>query len=172
MPPSRIVVLGCSGSGKSTLAAALAQRWGLPYVATDDIYWRPDWTPTPSSEVRAWIEAEAAKPAWVLDGNFDAQRDVLWGRAELAVWLDLPWATTVWRVAWRNLRWWAARTPVWGGLRMTWPKLVGGVRHAARGHAQKRATYPALLASFPALRVVRLRWPDEVRAWLAGPPEP
>jgi hypothetical protein len=170
-PPSRIVVLGCSGSGKSTLAAELARRYALPYVATDDVYWRPDWTPTPEPEVRAWLVAQAARPAWVLDGNFDAQREVLWGRAELAVWLDLPWATTVWRMLWRNLRWWVARTPIWGGLRMTLPKLVSGVRHAARGHAQKRASYPALLASFPNLTSVRIRSPGELRAWLLLPGE-
>jgi hypothetical protein len=170
--PARIVVLGCSGSGKSTLARALAERLALPFVPTDDIYWRADWTPTPEAEVRAWLEATTAQPAWVLDGNFDAQRDILWGRAQLAVWLDLPWTTTVWRVTWRNLRWWIARTPIWGGLRMTWPKLVGGVRHAARGHAQKRAAYPALLASFPALAVVRIRSPGELRRWLSLKPHP
>ena len=62
--PSRIVVLGCSGSGKSTLAAALAEQLDLPFVPTDDVYWRPDWTPVPSSEVRTWsAEAVTRNPA-------------------------------------------------------------------------------------------------------------
>jgi hypothetical protein len=169
-PPSRIIVVGCSGSGKSTLAAALARRYGLPFAPTDDMYWQPDWTPTPEPEVRAWLEAQTARPAWVLDGNFDAQREVLCGRAELAVWLDLPWTTTVGRVLWRNLRWWALGTPIWGGQRMTWAKVIGGVRHASRSYAPKRAAYPALLAGFPQLQVVRLRSPREVRAWLASLP--
>jgi hypothetical protein len=164
--PSRIVVLGCSGSGKSTLAAALAEQLDLPFVPTDDVYWRPDWTPVPSSEVRTWIAEAAARAEWVMDGNFDAQRDILWGRAELAVWLDLPWTTTVRRVLVRNLRWWVLRTPIWGGLRMTLPKAWNGVRHAALSHAQKRQVYPGLLATYPGLKVVCIRSAGELRAWV------
>jgi len=165
-PLSRIAVLGCSGSGKSTLAAALAEKLGLPFVATDNIYWRAGWTPTPASEVFAWIEDATAQERWVLDGNFDAQREVLWGRAELAVWLDLPWTTTMSRVLRRNLRWWIKSTPVWGGLRMPLARAWDGVRHAARSHALKRRTYPDLFASFPALKVVHIRSTAELRTWL------
>jgi len=164
--PSRVIVLGCSGSGKSTLAAKLAATLGLPLIATDDIYWRLDWSPVPPSEVLTWLEDTVSKSQWVLDGNFDAQREVLWGRAELAVWLDLPWLTTVWRVFRRNLRWWVMRTPIWGGLRMTLPRLIGGVRHAATSHALKRRAYPGLLASFPNLTVIHIQSPAQLQAWL------
>ena len=160
---SRVLVLGCSGSGKSTLGARLARHLGLPFVATDDVYWRTDWTPVPEPEVRT-----SAAPRWVLDGNFDVQRDVLWGRAELAVWLDLPWTTTVARVARRNLGWWLMRTPVWGGLRMTLPRALSGIRHAATSHALKRRSYPELLAKFPNLTVVRVRSPNELDDWFAS----
>lgn len=165
---SRVVVLGCSGSGKSTLAAKLARHLDLPYFATDDIYWRSDWTPVPEADVTAWLDATTAAPRWVLDGNFDAQREILWGRAQLAVWLDLPWTTTLWRVGRRNLRWWLGRTPVWGGRRMTLPRALSGVRHAATSHALKRRSYRAILAGFPNLTVVHIRSQDELAAWLAG----
>jgi hypothetical protein len=92
---SRIAVLGCSGSGKSTLAAKLASDLDLPFFPTDDVYWRANWTPAPASEVEAWLDATTASSCWVLDGNFDGQRDILWARADLAVWLDLLWLTTV-----------------------------------------------------------------------------
>src|SRR5580698_11621337 len=82
----RIAVLGCSGSGKSTLAAALATRLGLPYVATDAVFWTDDWRPTPAAEVRAWLAAATAAERWVTDGNFDGERELLWARAELIVW--------------------------------------------------------------------------------------
>lgn len=165
---SRVVVLGCSGSGKSTLGAKLARHLDLPFIATDDIYWRSDWTPVPEPDVRAWLDAATASPRWVLDGNFDAQREILWSRGELAVWLDLPWTTTVSRVVRRNLGWWLARTPVWGGLRMTLPRVLSGARHAATSHALKRRSYPGLLASFPNLTVVRIRSNRELEAWLAS----
>lgn len=51
--------------------------------------------PVPETEVRAWLDATTSHARWVLDGTFDAQRDLLWSRAQWAVWLDLPWTTTV-----------------------------------------------------------------------------
>jgi adenylate kinase family enzyme len=164
--PSRIVVLGCSGAGKSTLAEALAIKLGLPFVPTDEVYWLPDWTPAPASHVSAWIEVVTTEASWVLDGNFDAQREILWARAELAIWLDLPWMTTMWRVLSRNLRWWVRRTPIWGGLRMTLPKAWNGVRHAARSHAIKRRTYADLLAGFSNLQVIRVQSAGDLRRWI------
>lgn len=166
LAPSRIVVLGCSGSGKSTLASRLADKLDLPFIPTDGVYWRNDWTPVPEAEVRAWLDATTSSPRWVLDGNFDAQRDLLWSRAELAVWLDLPWITTVLSVARRNIRWWMKGEAVWGGVRMTPSRVVSGIRHAASSHALKRSTYPLLLLGFPNLTVIRIRSRRELACWV------
>lgn len=166
--PVRVIVLGCSGSGKSTLAARLATKLEVPFVPTDQVYWRPGWSQASSCDVRAWLERTVAQPAWILDGNFDAHRGLLWERAQLAVWLDLPWTTTVWRVFRRNLAWWLMRTPVWGELRMTLPRLASGVRHASRSHSLKRLAYPDLLAGLPNLTVIRIRSNAQLEAWLAA----
>jgi hypothetical protein len=162
----RIVVLGCSGSGKSTLAAALAARLNLPFVPTDDIYWRDVWKPTPPEEVRAWLDATTMRESWVLDGNFDAQRDLAWARAELIVWLDFPLPTVMSRVLRRNLTWWLAGATVWGGQRMTLRKAVEGAVHALTTHGLKRRIYPAWLASLDGTQVVRLRSAGAVARWL------
>ena len=167
LTPDRIVVLGCSGAGKSTLAAQLAKQWDLPFFPTDEVYWRSDWTPVPETEVRAWLDATTASTRWVLDGNFDTQRDLLWSRAQLAVWLDLSWATTVLSVSHRNLRWWMSGEDIWGGARMTFPKAVSGIAHTAKSHALKRRAYPDLLAAFPDLTVVRIRSRRELARWKA-----
>jgi hypothetical protein len=168
LTPERILVLGCSGSGKSTLAAQLAAMCDLPFFPTDAAYWRSDWTPVPETEVRAWLDATTKSARWVLDGNFDAQRDLLWSRAELAVWIDLSWTTAVLSVSRRNLRWWISGEEIWGGARMTLAKAVSGIRHTARSHALKRRTYPDLLAAFPNLTVVRIRSRRELAGWKAG----
>jgi hypothetical protein len=167
----RIVVLGCSGSGKSTLAAVLAQRLTLPFAPTDPIYWQADWTPTPETEVRAWVDAATSAERWMLDGNFDAEADIVWARADLAAWLDLPLATTLWRVSRRNLRWWIAGATVWGGNRMTLAKALAGIRHAWRSHAGKHAAYPAALARFSSLAVVRITSRRQLERWLASLPD-
>ncbi|HEY9218084.1 MAG TPA: hypothetical protein VIO94_08545, partial [Phenylobacterium sp.] len=101
--PIRILVLGASGSGKTTLGGQIAEHLDLPFVRTDPIFWTDDWRPTPRDEVRRWLVKTAARDAWVLDGNFDGDRELIWGRAQLAVWLDLPASLTLARVARRNL---------------------------------------------------------------------
>ncbi|HEX4196819.1 MAG TPA: hypothetical protein VHZ26_05210 [Caulobacteraceae bacterium] len=150
------------------MAARLARRLALPYIPTDPVYWTGDWRPAPAGEVRAWAESATSPEAWVLDGNFDAERELVWGRAELAVWLDFSLATTLWRVSRRNFRWWLSGEPVWGGQRMTLAKAWGGVRHTLRSHAGKRGAYPSLLAGFANLEVVRLTSPRAAETWLAG----
>jgi hypothetical protein len=163
----RIAVLGCSGSGKSTLAAALAARLGLPYVATDAVFWTGDWRPTPSAEVRVWLDAATAAECWVTDGNFDGDRDLLWTRADLVVWLDLPLVVVLGQALRRNLGWWLGGATVWGGQRMTLAKALGGVRHLLRSHGQKRRAYPGWLSQLdrPTVRIVRAASRDDwVRA--------
>jgi len=164
-------VLGGSGSGKSTLAAALAARLRLPYVATDQVFWTGDWRPVPHAETRAWLEGATAATAWVTDGNFDGDRDLLWARAELIVWLDLPLAVVMARVLRRNLGWWARGARVWGGQRMTLAKALGGAWHALRSHGLKRRTYPGWLAELGAgTQVLRIGSARALAAWLEGLP--
>jgi len=154
--------------GKSTLAAALSYKLALPYVATDRIFWTENWRPTPSAEARAWLADVVSDERWVTDGNFDTDRDLLWDRAELIVWLDLPLSVVLGQVLRRNLAWWLRRTPVWGGQRMTLSKALGGVRHVLHSHGLKHATYPAWLAAYASKPVVRLRTKAELASWLAG----
>lgn len=166
MTPKRIAVLGCSGSGKSTLAASLAEKFGAPFVPTDHVFWTEDWNPTSAADVRSWLEAATSAEHWVLDGNFVPYREIYWGRADLAVWLDPPCRTTFWRVLRRNLRWWLSGAPVWNGKRMTLAKALDGIGHTLRTHGHKRRTYPGLLAEFPHLQVVRIRSPSDLGKWL------
>lgn len=164
----RIVVLGCSGSGKSTLAAVLARKLGLPYAPSDHVFWTGDWRPTPPADVRAWADGATAGEAWVLDGNFDSDRDLVWARADLAVWLDLPLGLVMRQVLTRNLGWWLSGARVWGGQRMTLKHAFAGARHALRSHGLKRRAYPAWLEALERTEVVRITSPGERERWLAA----
>jgi adenylate kinase family enzyme len=157
----RVAVVGCSGSGKSTLAAALASRLELPYLATDAVFWTGDWRPTPRVDVRAWLEEATSAARWVSDGNCDGDRDLLWARADLIVWIDLPLGVVLGRALRRNLWWWLRGEQVWGGQRMTLAKAWSGARHVLRSHGLKRRTYPTWLADSGA-RIVRLTRPASV----------
>ena len=144
----------------------LAERLGLPYVATDPIYWTADWRPAPADAVWAWVQDAAAQDRWIMDGNFDAERDLVWGRAQRIVWLDLGLATVLRQVTMRNLGWWLSREPVWSGRPITLGKAIGGIGHALRSHPLKRAAYPAALAGFPDAEVVRITSAAALDAWL------
>jgi hypothetical protein len=116
---------------------------------------------------------------WVVDGNYDSKLGALvLERAELIVWLDLPLATKLVRLARRTFgRWWT-KEELWNGNRESWKGAFWGADAlfpwAIRSHFRYRSAWPRLHAGRP---LVRLRSPGEVEAWLAavgepGPPRP
>lgn len=100
----RVNLVGSSGSGKSTLGRALAQALGQPVVEIDDLFWGPNWTPTPDETFLPRLSAALAEPRWVLDGNYDRTRALKWARATLVVWIDPPYPRVLWQVFLRTLK--------------------------------------------------------------------
>jgi adenylate kinase family enzyme len=162
----RVLVIGVSGSGKSTLAEQLARRTGLPYVATDPFYWEANWQVAPKEHVRQCVEAATSAQAWVLDGNFDGERALVWSRADTLVWLDYPFALTLARVILRNTRLLLSQKPTWSGNHMTLAKLCSGMRHTWRAYHIKRPKYPGYIAEFPHLQVFTFHAPGAASRWL------
>ncbi len=117
---TRVVVVGTSCSGKSTFARQLADTLGVPCVELDALYWGPRWTPRP--EFLGDVVAAAHMPHWVMDGNYSAVREIVWGRCTAIVWLDYSFA----RVFFRALRRTARRV-------VTGERLYAGNRETIRG---------------------------------------
>jgi pimeloyl-ACP methyl ester carboxylesterase len=90
----RVCILGGGGSGKSTLTAVLGERLGCPIVHLDDLYDCVAGTVARDSAVRLRWEAAICEVAcgerWVAEGNFPGWIEELAGRADLVVWLDVP----------------------------------------------------------------------------------
>jgi adenylate kinase family enzyme len=164
----KVLVIGVSGAGKSTLAQQLAERTRLPYIATDPFYWEAGWQCVSPARVRQRVETATLGEAWVLDGNFDDQRTIIWQRADTIIWLDLALALVVWQVCRRNSRWLITQEPTWSGNIMTVAQAWSGVRHCLRSYHQKRRHYPHYLAAFPHLRVVQLRSRQAIASWLSS----
>ncbi|WP_404292356.1 AAA family ATPase [Microvirga sp. RSM25] len=99
----RILVIGTPGAGKSTLASRLAGRLNLPLIHLDREYFGPGWTMPSKEQWRERVKALAARPAWVMDGNYASTFDLRVPRATAVIWLDLPrWQcslSVLWRVA-------------------------------------------------------------------------
>ena len=87
----RVLVIGCQGAGKiDRVPPRLARITGLPLIDLDAIHWRPGWVEPPPREWREIVGAAAAKPEWIMDGNYAGTFDLRVPRADTVIWLDYP----------------------------------------------------------------------------------
>jgi adenylate kinase family enzyme len=166
------MVMGTSGSGKTTFARRLADRFGLTHVELDALFWLPDWQQPEEADFRARLDAALDIPGgWVVDGNYSrVQPDVL-GRADTAVWLDLPMWICLWRVTSRAVRRTRARELLWGTNREQWSKFVGRDSLAwwvISTHGRRRRENQERLAdpAYAHLRIRRFASSAAADAWL------
>jgi hypothetical protein len=162
----RILVIGTSGAGKSTLARHVAKALRLPFIASDHFYWGPGWKVASSEYIRQQLKEVVHREAWVLDGNFDDEREFVWGRADCIVWLDYSWLTICRRIVLRNFLWVITQQPTWSGNRMTLRRAFSGLRHAVKSYPLKRRNYPQWLAELSGVPSYRFCSSREAQAWL------
>ena len=96
------MIIGCSGSGKSTLARKLADLTGLPLIHLDREYWRPGWVEPDKLEWLAAVRAVAARPRWIIDGNYSASLGIRVAAADTVIFLDFPRWVCLWSVLCRS----------------------------------------------------------------------
>jgi adenylate kinase family enzyme len=171
----RVNVKGTSGSGKTTFAQELAKRLEVPYVELDALHHGPNWTEASAEEFRARVrEAMAAAPdGWVIDGNYEVKLgDTVIGAADTIVWLDLPLALKLRRVARRTYERIRDDVELWNGNKETWRNALWGRESLfawlIRGHLRHRRDWPRRYDGDP--RFVRLRSVAEARRWLDAQP--
>ncbi len=114
---SRISIRGATGSGKTTLGHTLGQRFGLPVVELDALYWLPNWQAKPLDQFRADVQAalDACPQGWVCVGNYSQAQDLVLSQADTILWLRLPFRVSFWRLCKRTVaRAWTQK-PLWEG---------------------------------------------------------
>jgi adenylate kinase family enzyme len=174
-PGTRICVIGTSGSGKTYVAEALARILGLRYVSNDALIWAADWQEVPRDERYVRFEAATRENGWTFDGNLgpDAGDQLVLGRCETLVWLDLPrwqvWCSITQRTVSRA---WT-KEPLWHGNVERWRTLFSRdsmILWSIRTFARRRRSYTALFADprYADKALIRLRSRREVNAWLAS----
>jgi adenylate kinase family enzyme len=174
----RVVVLGTSGAGKTTLAAALSRLHELPHIDLDVLAAGPDrHQKAPTQEFRARVSAVLDGPRWVIDGDYERGRtpgrwtgstklgDLVLGRADTAIWLDLPLRVSVRRMWNRTSE--RIRTMRTRGerARLTLEHLRW-LQWESRSHLRRRLTMKGRLARHAALTVVHLKSQSQIDAWL------
>ncbi len=170
----RIVVIGNTGSGKSTFGTALARSLDIPYIDTDDLFWRPGWEEVPNDDFRAALDLASRDDRWVLVGNYLSRAtDITWPRADTIVWLDLPLPLVVSRSVRRTARRAITGEVVCNGntekLRFLLPERFSGEKplwqYAIEHHRTKRSQIETMLGDVDAT-VHRLRSRAEVQRFL------
>ncbi len=86
----RVAIIGSCGAGKSTLAQQLGRRLGLNVIHLDQVYWQPGWIEPDPQTWRQQIRTLAAKPTWIMDGNYSGTFDLRLPIADLVIFLDFP----------------------------------------------------------------------------------
>jgi adenylate kinase family enzyme len=172
LSPRRLVVVGISGNGKTTLSRRLGARLGLPVTELDALNHQPGWTEASDEDFRRDVEAVMSSPeGWVLDGLYQRKvGDLILREADTLVWLDQPLPLVLWRLVTRAVRDIVTKRDLFNGNRQTLrfafftrDSLVG---YAIKQHFRQRRAWPGAFDAHPNLRVVRLRSPREVEAWL------
>lgn len=170
--PRRVVVAGVSGVGKTTLAARIAQVLGAQHTEIDALFHGPGWTPR--EEFLDDVHALIAEDSWVTEWQYANARPLLVERAELMVWLDLPFFTaTLPRVIRRTVRRRLRREELWNGniegpLHTFFTHREHIVRWAWSTRHKYRRHIPNVDSEVPHLTVIRLRSQREVERWLTN----
>ncbi|MGW6244364.1 adenylate kinase [Streptomyces roseolus] len=145
---------------------------GVGHTDLDEILFT-DAGALPLGEFRAAAAEITGRESWVVEGNFSKLADVVWHRADVLVWLDLPLRLVVWRITVRSLRQLAGLDASAQAKRLTWSRAFFGrrslLRTAVRKYRHNRPRYVRQVAETAALgvRVVRLRSGREADGWLA-----
>ena len=168
---SRVVVVGTSCSGKTTFAQRLAGLLDVPHVELDALHWLPDWVERERADFRARAAA-AARPHWVVDGNYSTVRDLVWPRATTVVWLNYGFATVLWRGLRRTVSRCVTRKTLYSGNVESW-RIALLSRHSillwiVQTHRRNVRQYRALFdeMTFPNLAVVEFDRPARAESFL------
>ena len=172
----RIAIVGTSGSGKSTLSLRISESLDIPHVELDALWHRPGWTTVTEDELRAQVREALTADGWVADGNYSAVRELVWGSADIIIWLDYPRWFVMQRMVRRSLRRVSMRVELWHGNREELRRLLAFdpeeniVLWAWTTHAMNREQYDAAFSDprWADKRRVRLRSAREARRFVAG----
>lgn len=84
----RISVVGTTGSGKTTLARQIAQKFQIPHIELDALYWESNWTAASEQVFQNRVINALKGDRWVIDGNYSEVRGIIWSQADTVVFLD------------------------------------------------------------------------------------
>lgn len=170
----RLAVIGTSGSGKSTLAKAVADKFNIPYIEQDALFWRPQWQEVPKDQFIVAVRAEVSADSWTICGNHGPARKEIWARATHIVWLNYPMWLALWRALLRSLRRVFLREECCNGNRETFFHAFMSTNSILwwiwKTHSRRRDQFEMAKASgaFAHVTFLEFKRPHEAADWLRG----
>lgn len=176
--PKKINVVGTSGSGKSTFSKRLAEILNAPYVEMDKIFWGPNWYFPSDKEFFSNLKNSLVSDRWVLDGNYTRSIPIKWENVDVVIWLDYPFAKTLFRAVKRAFRRSLRKEELWAGtgnresFKRSFFSKDSIILWTIKTHGQVRQRYQSLMADpkFSHIKFIRLRSDAEAEAYLANLP--
>ena len=89
-PYQKLLIVGNGGAGKSTFARYLSERFSLPAVHLDKLWWLSGWVNRSQEEFDELLEFELAKQKWIIEGNFRRTFLKRLQACDGAIMLDIP----------------------------------------------------------------------------------
>lgn len=84
----RVMVTGCPGSGKSVFSRKLQAITGLPLIALDNVWWKPDRTHVTREEFDARLAEILEADEWIIDGSYSRTFEPRIAACDTAILLD------------------------------------------------------------------------------------
>jgi Shikimate kinase len=173
-PFKRIVVIGSTSSGKSTLAKRLAKNFSLDFIDLDGLHWEPNWHEAVDDVFRSRVEAATSTSRWVVAGNYQVVRDIVWPRAEAVIWIDYSFMRVFWQLTVRTIRRNITQEELWNGDReQFWRHLKLWSDESLfhwffKTYGRIKQSYPQYFAEPRSahLSVLHFRSPREVNDWV------
>ena len=173
-PYSHIIVLGTTSSGKSTLSKRLADLLGLKLIELDVFHYEPDWKVASDDFFLTQVKTAIKAERWIVAGSYHIARDLIWSKADFAIWLDYRLWWILWRLKSRIFtRWWTQEL-IWGTNRENlWVHFklwsTDSLFHwLLKTYWKRKREYPMLLAlpQYRHVHVIRFKHPRETDKWL------
>ena len=74
--------MGSTGVGKTTLAKHMSSLFNVPFIELDNLFWLENWQGRTKEEFQAIVGAYASTDSWIMDGNYESVRHIIWRQAD------------------------------------------------------------------------------------------
>ena len=120
------------------------------------------------------VKEVTAGDRWVVDGNYRAARDIVWGHATDLIWLNYPFRVVLWRALCRTTRRVICQEELFSGnresFRQSFLSRESIILWAIASYRRLRREYRQILEDkeFAHLRVIELGYPTQAEALAAS----